>query len=89
MLVRVKERTETFFKDVKVGQVFRDDNNDDIFMKVALEDDYVCCPRCDEDIRINDEKGTAIYAVDLSSGLVYEFDSHSTVEIVQGAFVEE
>lgn len=88
MLVRAKERTETFFRDVKVGQVFRDENND-FFMKVHLEDDDICCPRCDEDIRINDEKGTAIYAVDLSSGLVYEFDSHSTVEIVQGAFIEE
>ena len=68
MIVKAKERKETFFKDVKVGQVFRDDSDECIFMKVALEDDYVCCPRCDEDIRINDEKGTAIYAVDHKCG---------------------
>lgn len=88
MLVRAKERTETFFNDIKIGQVFKDED-DDIFMKVHLEDDYICCPRCDQDIRIHEEKGIAIYAVKLSSGLVYEFDEHATVEIVQGAFIEE
>lgn len=88
MLVRTKERKEIFFKDVKVGQVFREYSEEDVYMKVSLEDDYICCPRCDENIHINDEKGMA-YAVDLASGLVYEFDSHTTVEIIQGAFIEE
>jgi hypothetical protein len=88
MLVRIKERRDIFFKDVKVGQVFREDNNEYVFMKIEFEDDYICCPRCDTDISINDEKGKT-YAVELNSGLVYEFDPHSTVEIVQGAFVEE
>lgn len=88
MLVRTKERKGVFFKDVKVGQVFREDNNEYIFMKIDFEDEYICCPRCDQDFRITDEKGLA-YAVELKSGLVYEFDEHLTVEVVQGAFVEE
>lgn len=89
MLVRAKERKEIFFKDIKVGQVFRKDRSEYIFMKVFLEDDFIVCPNCDEDIRINDEKGSGFYAVELSTGLVYEFDSHLIVEIVQGAFIEE
>lgn len=88
MIVKAKERKGVFFKDVKVGQVFREDNNEYIFMKIDFEDEYICCPRCDLDLSINDEKGIT-YAVELNSGLVYEFDEHSMVEIVQGAFVEE
>lgn len=88
MIVKTKERKEIFFKDVKVGQVFREYNEEDVYMKVNLEDDYIVCPRCDEDIRINDEKGMA-YAVDLASGLVYDFEPQTTVEIIQGAFIEE
>lgn len=87
MLVKAKERKEIFFREVKVGQVFRDDN-EYIYMKVNLENNYICCPICDSDIGINDEKGIT-YAVELNSGLVYEFDPHSTVEIVQGYFIEE
>ena len=86
MVVKSKERKEIFFKDIKVGQVFRED--DDIYMKVRLEDDYICCPRCDEDIHINDET-SGYFGVDLESGLVYEFDIHSTVEPIQGYFIEE
>lgn len=88
MLVRTKERKEIFFKDVKVGQVFREYNEEDVYMKVSLEDDFICCPRCDEDIHINDEKGMAS-AVNLASGLVYDFEPQTTVEIIQGAFIEE
>lgn len=88
MLVKTKERKETFFKDVKVGQVFRKRHDEEIYMKIELEDDCICCPRCDLDLSINDEKGIT-YAVELNSGLVYEFDEHSMVEIVQGAFIEE
>lgn len=88
MIVKSKERKEIFFKDVKVGQVFREYGEEDVYMKVSLEDDFICCPRCDEDIHINDEKGMD-YAVNLTLGLVYEFDSHTTVEIIQGAFIEE
>lgn len=88
MLVKVKGRKEIFFKEVKVGQVFRECRDEEIYMKIKLEDDCICCPRCDLDLSINDEKGIA-YAVELSSGLVYEFDEHSMVEIVQGAFIEE
>lgn len=88
MLVRTKERKEIFFKDVKVGQVFREYSEEDVYMKVSLEDDFICCPRCDEDIHINDEKGMAS-AVNLASGLVYDFEPQTTVEIIQGAFIEE
>lgn len=88
MLVKTKERKETFFKDITVGQVFREGNNEDIFMKIDFEDDYVFCPRCDKDIHISDEKGIT-YAVELKSGLVYEFAPCSIVEVVQGAFIED
>jgi uncharacterized C2H2 Zn-finger protein len=54
MIVKSKERKEIFFKDVKVGQVFREHGEEDVYMKVSLEDDFICCPRCDEDIHIND-----------------------------------
>ena len=88
MIVKSKERKEIFFKDIKVGQVFREYRDEGIYMKIKLEDDCICCPRCDLDLSINDEKGIT-YAVELNSGLVYEFDEHSMVEIVQGAFIEE
>lgn len=87
MLVKSKERKEVFFRDIEVGQVFKDENND-IFMKVHLEDDDIYCPVCNADICINDEKGCT-GAVELGSGLVYDFEGHSTVEIVQGYFIEE
>jgi hypothetical protein len=88
MLVKTKERKEIFFKEVKVGQVFRECRDEEVYMKIRFEDDCICCPRCDLDLSINDEKDIT-YAVELSSGLVYEFDEHSMVEIVQGAFIEE
>lgn len=88
MIVKSKKREEIFFKDVKVGQVFRECHDKEIYMKIELEDDCICCPRCDLNLSINDEKGIT-YAVELNSGLVYEFDEHSMVEIVQGAFIEE
>lgn len=88
MLVKTKERKETLFKDIKIGQVFRDNNNESIFVKIYFEDDYICCPECEEDININNEKGE-VYAVELDSGLVYEFDPRSIVEIIRGAFVED
>lgn len=85
MLVRAKERKELIFQELKVGEVFKA-NDGAILMKVRFEDDCICCPRCDMTININDEK---IYAVELNSGLMYEFDEYSTVEIIQGAFIEE
>lgn len=84
MVVRAKEMKGTFFKDIKVGQVFRDIDSDNIFMKVNFEDNYFYCPRCGEEIPINDD-----YAVELKSGLLYGFNSFEEVEIIQGAFVEE
>ena len=88
MIVKAKERKEMIFQELKVGEVFRAYRDEDIYMKIKLEDDCICCPRCDLDLNINDEKGIT-YAVELNSGLVYEFDEHSMVEIAQGAFVEE
>lgn len=88
MIVKAKEREEIYFKDVKEGQVFKQYADDSIYMKVGFEDDSICCPRCDEDIHISEEKGMG-YAVELNSGLIYDFDTHSTVEIIQGTFIEE
>lgn len=89
MLVKTKEKSMTIFKDIEVGQVFRDNDSGIICMKVDLEDDYICCPRCDEEININDEKGKAIYAVELETGMIFAFENLEQVEIIQGAFVED
>ena len=86
MIVKSKERKEVFFRDIKVGQVFRDDEG--IFMKIQLEDDYIVCPRCNEDIHISDVNCTE-YAVELTTGLTYEMSGHIMVEPIQGYFVEE
>lgn len=88
MIVKAKEKEKIYFKDVKIGQVFREYGEETIYMKVSLEDDLICCPRCDEDIHINEEKGTG-YAVELNSGHLYDFSSLTKVENVQGAFTEE
>ena len=88
MIVKAKEREKIYFKDIKVGQVFRECGGETIYMKVSLEDDYICCPECGEDFHINNEKNM-VYAVELNRGLIYDFDTHTTVEIVQGAFTEE
>jgi hypothetical protein len=85
MIVRTKERKEIFFKDIPVGQVFRED--DALFMKVQLNDDVIGCPRCDENIDLERELGEL--AVELSSGLIYEFELHAVVELVEGSFIEE
>lgn len=86
MIVKAKEREEIFFRDIKIGQVFRDDEG--VFMKMRLEDDYVVCPRCDEDIHISDVNCTE-YAVELTTGLAYEISGHTVVEPIQGYFIEE
>ncbi len=88
MIVKAKEREEIYFKDIKVGQVFREYGEEPIYMKVSLEDDFICCPECGEDFHINNEK-SMVYAVDLNYGHIYEFSSLTIVEIVQGAFIEE
>ena len=87
MIVKAKERKEMIFQELEVGQVFKDENND-IFMKVRLEDDDICCPRCDLDLSINDEKGNTS-AVELSTGLVYDFEWCEKVRPIQGYFIEE
>lgn len=86
MIVKSKEKKEVFFRDIKVGQVFK--NDECVLMKTRLEDDYVVCPRCDEDIHITDVNCTE-YAVELSTGLIYEMSGHIMVEPIQGYFIEE
>ena len=88
MIVKAKEKKEAYFKDVKVGQVFRECGEETIYMKVSFEDDFICCPNCGADFHINNEKDM-VYAIELNRGLIYEFDTYSTVEIVKGAFIEE
>ena len=88
MIVKAKDRQEIYFKDIKIGQVFREYGGETVYMKVKFEDDYVCCPECGEVLHINNEK-KGVYAVELNRGLIYEFSSLSKVEIVEGTFVEE
>lgn len=87
MIVKAKERKEMIFQELEVGQVFKNDKGS-IFMKVRFEDVYVCCPSCDEDIQINDEKGDTS-AVELSTGLIYDFEWCTHVKPIQGYFIEE
>ena len=85
MKIKAKNKTEILFKDVSVGQVFREDGA--LFMKVLLNDDVIECPRCDESIDLERELGEL--AVELSSGLIYEFALHAVVELIEGSFIEE
>lgn len=86
MIVKSREKKEVLFRDIKVGQVFK--NDEGVFVKIRLEDDYIVCPRCDEDIHITDINCTE-YAVELTTGLAYEISGHIMVEPIQGYFVEE
>ena len=85
MKIKAKNKTKILFKDVSVGQVFREDGA--LFMKVLLNDDVIACPRCDESIDLERELGEL--AVELSSGLIYEFALHAVVELIEGSFIEE
>lgn len=85
MVVKSKNLLVKSFKDIEVGTVFRYDN--ELFMKVCLDDDYMVCPRCDADIYAGKELGGL--AVHLETGDVDKFDEWDNVEIVTGSFVEE
>ena len=86
MRLKLKEGKEITFQEVGIGQIFKYD--DSIFMKVDFENDYICCPRCEEDINIYDQTGDC-WAVELSKGSIYEFDTDTWVEPTQGYFIEE
>ena len=88
MIVKTKEKEKIYFKDVKVGQVFRECGEETIYMKVDFENDYICCPRCEEDINIYDQTGDC-WAVELSKGSIYEFNVDDCVEPIQGCFIKE
>ena len=86
MRLKLKERKEITFQEVGIGQIFK--YYDSIYMKVDFENDYICCPRCEEDINIYDQTGDC-WAVELSKGSIYEFDTNDWVELIQGYFIEE
>ncbi len=85
MVVKSKSLPTKAFKDIEGGTVFRSDN--ELFMKVYLDEDYIVCPRCDEDIYAGKELGGL--AVHLETGDVNKFDDWESVDIVTGSFVEE
>jgi hypothetical protein len=85
MKIKAKNKTEVLFKDIPFGQVFRED--DALFMKVQLNDEVIGCRRCGESIDLERELGEL--AVELSSGMVYEFELHAVIELVEGSFIEE
>ena len=86
MILKLKKRKEITFQEVEIGQIFK--YNDSIFMKVDFENDYICCPRCEEDINIYDQTGDC-WAVELSKGSIYAFDTDTWVEPIHGYFIEE
>ena len=85
MKTKTKHTPTKAFKDIERGAVFRDD--DELFMKVFMDDDYIACPRCDEDIYAGKELGGI--AVHLETGDVHKFNDWDCFEIVNGTFVEE
>lgn len=85
MVVKSKSLPTKVFKDIEGGAVFRSDN--ELFMKVCLDEDYIVCPRCDEDIYAGKELGGL--AVHLETGDVSKFDDWESIDIVTGSFVEE
>lgn len=86
MIVKLKERKKITFQEVKKGQIFK--HGVSVYMKVDFEDDYICCPRCEEDINIYDQKGDC-WATELNTGSIYEFNINDWVELIQGCFIEE
>lgn len=85
MVVKSKNLQVKNFNEISSGTVFRYEN--ELFMRVFLEDDYIVCPRCSEDIYAGKELGGL--AVCLETGDVYRFDERNNVEVIVGAFVEE
>jgi hypothetical protein len=85
MEVKAKDTHKTPFIDINVGTVFRDDG--ELYMRVFMEDDYIVCPRCNEDIYAGKELGGV--AVHLITGDVHKFDDWDYFEVVNGKFIEE
>lgn len=85
MRIKAKSKTEVLIKDIPFGQVFRAD--EDLFMKVQLNDDIVECSECGESIDLERELGEL--AVELGSGLIYQFEPYAEVKLIEGSFIEE
>lgn len=84
MKITRKTGRDVMINQVKVGQTFIEDN--EIFLMCRYEGDDICCPRCDEDIAINDE--VAYLAVMLSTGEIYDFQSYNEVTLVECEVIE-
>lgn len=69
---------------IKVGQTFIEDN--EIFLMCHYDGDDIICPRCSEDISINEE--IAYLAVMLSTGELFNFHPYDSVTLVECEVVE-
>lgn len=82
-ITRKSEKTVRFM-DLKVGETFIDD--EEIFIKCRYEGENIFCPRCDEQIDVDDElPGLALM---LSTGELWNFESHNTVVKIECEVVE-
>lgn len=71
-------------RQIEVGQTFIED--DEIFLMCRYEGEGITCPRCSEDISINEE--IAYLAVMLSTGELFNFHPYDAVTLVECEVVE-
>ena len=84
MRVTRKSEKKVRFMDLKVGDTFIDD--DEIFIKCRYEGENIFCPRCDEQINIDDEM--PCLALMLSTGELWTFQDYSMIVKIECEVVE-
>lgn len=84
MKIRRKESKLVSISEIKKGQTFIEDN--EIFMMCHYLGDVIECPRCDEEISINEE--IKYLAVMLSTGELFDFEYYTEVELTECEVVE-
>lgn len=72
MKVITNKKDTVSIRDIEMGGTFIDD--DEVYMLCRYEGDDIYCPRCDEEISVNDQVG--YLAVSLGSGDIYNFASN-------------
>lgn len=84
--MEIKRKTDrtVSIHQIKVGQTFIEEN--EIFLMCRYEGDGITCPRCSEDISINEE--IAYLAVMLSTGELFNFHPYDAVTLVECEVVE-
>lgn len=81
MRIKFKNNTDVTFLDINIGEAFKIDEDDDVYMKIP-------CVECKYSGRTEIAFSKA-NAVSLINGELYLFNSDKTVTPLNGSFVEE